>query len=316
MVSVIIPNYNHGQYLKERIDSILNQIYQDFELIILDDCSADNSKEIIEVYRNNPRISHIAYNDHNGGTPFLQWKKGFELAKGEYIWIAESDDSADCGFLGTLVPEMEKHTTASFAFCQAYIIDETNTIKGLGWGDINDKEGSVFIHDGIDFLRNRLLSICNVYNVSKVIFRKSSYEKISDSYLKYKSNGDWAFWIELCTVGPVIDIRKPLSLFRCHNCSVTSQAIKSGLNYIEAADIYEDAFRIKGLTLYDKTVALIYFLSFFYFENNKKKKYLPYFRKLKIIYLLAHFILFLQSIKIRSKKKLKQYLQVITPKNQ
>jgi glycosyltransferase involved in cell wall biosynthesis len=309
MVSVLIPNYNHASYLKERIDSVLNQTYQDFELIILDDCSKDNSKEIIEKFRNHPKVSHIIYNDHNGGSPFLQWRKGFELAKGKYIWIAESDDSAKDIFLESIIPEMEKNKSASFAFCQAEVIDENNIKKGLGWGDINENEGSVIIHSGKDFLRKHLLSICRVYNVSKVIFRESSYRKISDSYLKYKTCGDWAFWIELSTVGEVIDIRMPLSFFRWHDSSTTSQSIKSGLNYIEAADIYEEAFKIKNLTLFDKTTALIFFLSFFYFDKKKREKYLIYFKKLKGIYHMAHFILIMQNAKLRGKKKLKSILR-------
>lgn len=93
-VSVIIPNYCHARFLNRRIDSVLNQTYGDFEVIILDDCSSDNSRDIIETYRHHPRVSHIVYNEKNSGSTFIQWDKGFELAQGEYIWIAESDDEA------------------------------------------------------------------------------------------------------------------------------------------------------------------------------------------------------------------------------
>ena len=55
-ISIIIPNYNHAPYLTERIESVLNQTYQNFEVIILDDCSTDNSREIIEKYANNPKV--------------------------------------------------------------------------------------------------------------------------------------------------------------------------------------------------------------------------------------------------------------------
>src|ERR1700752_3159230 len=75
-VSVIIPNYNHATFLIERIDSILCQTFQDFELIILDDCSNDNSRSIIEKYHGHEKISHIIYNPTNSGSPFMQWQKG------------------------------------------------------------------------------------------------------------------------------------------------------------------------------------------------------------------------------------------------
>ena len=103
-VSVIIPNYNHAAYLDERIQSVLKQTYQNFELIILDDCSPDNgaSRDVIEKYRDNPHVCHIIYNEANSGFTFKQWHKGMELEKGELIRIAESDDACEKTLLDTL----------------------------------------------------------------------------------------------------------------------------------------------------------------------------------------------------------------------
>src|SRR5687768_4023193 len=106
LVSVIIPNYNHGSYLKQRINSILNQTFQDFEIILLDDCSTDNSVEIIEEYRSHTKITSINYNPINSGSTFLQWKKGIDLAQGEWVWIAESDDWCELDFLEVLIQEL------------------------------------------------------------------------------------------------------------------------------------------------------------------------------------------------------------------
>ncbi len=68
-VSVIVPNYNHGKYLPLRLESIFNQTFQDFEVILLDDCSSDNSREILELYRNHPKVSTIIYNKRIRGSP-------------------------------------------------------------------------------------------------------------------------------------------------------------------------------------------------------------------------------------------------------
>jgi len=102
-VSVVVPNYNHARYLQQRIDSILSQTYQDFELILLDDCSTDHSRDILASYRENPKV-RIEYNDENSGTVFKQWNKGVRMARGRYIWMAESDDFADPRFLARMVP--------------------------------------------------------------------------------------------------------------------------------------------------------------------------------------------------------------------
>src|SRR5215467_13719414 len=96
-VSVIVPNYNHARYLRRRVDSILAQTYQDFELILLDDCSTDESRSIISEYAKDPRI-RIELNEVNSGSTFKQWNKGARMARGSYIWIAESDDRADSCF--------------------------------------------------------------------------------------------------------------------------------------------------------------------------------------------------------------------------
>ena len=85
-VSVIIPNFNHAAYLDQRINSVLNQTYQDFEVILLDDCSTDNSKEVLLKYSDNMKVAHVIFNDKNCGSTFNQWKKGLHLAKGKYIW--------------------------------------------------------------------------------------------------------------------------------------------------------------------------------------------------------------------------------------
>ena len=85
LVSIIVPNYNHAKYLPARMDSILNQSFQDFEVIILDDCSTDNSRTVIESYRDCEKVTNIVYNEVNSGSPFIQWNKGVNLARGSLI---------------------------------------------------------------------------------------------------------------------------------------------------------------------------------------------------------------------------------------
>lgn len=115
-VSIIVPNYNYAGYLRTRIESILAQTYQDFELILLDDASTDNSAEILEYYRNCDKVTICDINAKNTGSPFLQWKKGVTLSQGKYIWIAESDDFADEHFLETAVELLDAYPDAALCF--------------------------------------------------------------------------------------------------------------------------------------------------------------------------------------------------------
>ena len=98
-VSVIIPNYNYARFLQQRIESVLAQTYTDYEIILLDDASTDDSVSILNHYKTNSRVTHLEINSVNTGSPFAQWQKGISLSRGKYIWIAESDDAAESFFL-------------------------------------------------------------------------------------------------------------------------------------------------------------------------------------------------------------------------
>ena len=108
-VSVIIPNYNYEKYIEERIDSILFQTYPIYELIILDDKSTDNSvARIEEIIKKHAEISiKFVKNEKNSGSVFSQWQKAFTLATGDYVWIAEADDSCNSHFLENIMRSFE-----------------------------------------------------------------------------------------------------------------------------------------------------------------------------------------------------------------
>jgi glycosyltransferase involved in cell wall biosynthesis len=249
-VSVIVPNYNHQAFLKERIDTILQQTYQDFELIILDDCSTDDSVSIIESYRNNEHVTHIVLNEQNSGSTFLQWDKGVSLARGEYIWIAESDDAAHPQFLSTLVEQLEKHPEAVVAYAHSLLVNE----KGE---TVNDKrharnDGAVIVYDSKRFTRWAMLSINELYNASMVVFRHSIYNKIDKSFQQYHLVGDWKFWMGVCLQGSVIEVCQMLNYFRVHSNKVTFKMAKAGTDWPEVASVLRSfihQLNLKGIRL-------------------------------------------------------------------
>lgn len=231
IVSVIIPNYNHSEFLDERIQSVLNQSFQNFELILLDDCSTDNgaSKEIFEKYRNNDHVTNIVYNDHNSGSTFKQWHKGFELAKGELIWIAESDDSCRDTLLESLVSEFERNKNCVLAWCYSQMINQDGVIRE----PIISESNKVTRVKGSDFIR-RYMTVRNVVdNASSALFKKDVAQRLDKEYMNYSGAGDSLFWILLSHEGDVSIVHSPMNLYRRHDGVVTGRKFKDGTNYRE-----------------------------------------------------------------------------------
>lgn len=237
-VSVIIPNYNHAQYLQRRIESILNQTYQNFEIIILDDCSTDSSRDIIEQYRNHPKVSHIEYNQQNGGTSYKQWYKGIAYAKGDIVWIAESDDLSSSFFLESLV-FCFKNENVVLAYSSSSFFNNNKDIKLL------EKSGRIVEYDGIDFIRNKMLFKNYLYNANMVIFRKEHYEKVKDKgFSKMKLCGDWLLWTQIMSFGKVNHNEAILSFFRKHDLNTTNKFRKQGLDFIEGVRVLNFGIKV------------------------------------------------------------------------
>jgi glycosyltransferase involved in cell wall biosynthesis len=217
-VSVIVPNYNHAGFLDQRIASVLNQTYQDYELIILDDASTDDSIAIIDKYRSNNHVKHIVCNSINSGSTFSQWKKGISLAAGNYIWLAESDDFADKRFLATCMEAFNTYTDLSLVYTNSKVVDERGGIlhEDLSfWYDDVDpqKWQKTYLEDGRSEILQALSYKNTIPNASAVVFRKQFFDEL----LKFKYCGDWLFWIKLLETNQrVMFIRETLNNFRSH----------------------------------------------------------------------------------------------------
>lgn len=227
LVSVIVPNYNYATYLPLRIESILNQSFTDFELILLDDASSDNSVEIFKHYQDiDGRISHFVVNECNSGTPFKQWQKGIELSRGKYIWIAESDDYADVSFLERTVSLLEEYPTAVYCFTGSYLVDDVGNILSREMDHWTEKQQNnpmkYKLFSGIDYVAGNLYWTNYVYNASGVLFRRYSYLKMVDkAWISKHYCGDWYFWSFMALQGNVIEVYERLNYFRQHLRSVT-----------------------------------------------------------------------------------------------
>lgn len=253
-VSIIVPNYNYEQYLPLRIKSILDQTFKDFELIILDDYSTDNSMKIIEEYKHLPYVKIIT-NTANSGNVFKQWKKGIEVARGNLIWIAEADDYANPLFLESLVRKMMDEDIA-LAYSNSITVDENNEVIGdytSYYQRLNanhwDKSYTVSANDEI----NLGLGVKNtVPNVSAVVFRKKYItEEMLQIASTFKLSGDWYLYVNLLKGHKITYEPKKLNYHRKHQQTVTNQAHGDEQKQIildEAAQIHEfvkDNYQLK-----------------------------------------------------------------------
>ncbi len=209
--------------MQERIESILNQTYQDFELIILDDASTDESREIIEQYSNHHKFSAVICNTVNSGSTFVQWEKGIAIAKGKYIWIAESDDYCNTSLLKEAVDTLA-HENSALHFCQSRLVDEHNNVieDTLTWPkaitSVNWEEA--FTMSGKEFIQKALRYRNVIPNASAVVFRKTNFD--FSGLREYKSTGDWLFWIRLLLKGDISYSPNVLNSFRNHATTTRS----------------------------------------------------------------------------------------------
>lgn len=214
--SIIIPNYNHDKFLEQRIQSVLQQTFTDFELIILDDFSTDNSVKIIDKYRNNNKVSHVLINTKNSGNPFIQWKLGIDLAVGEFIWIAESDDLADINFLSEMYKCKVKYPFASLLYCASHYIRD----KDFSFPESINRIYSVY-QNANDFLTEHLINGLRINNASAVVFKKKIAEKYINDLITYSKHGDYFFWFQIAKHGGGVFINCKLNCCRVLDNSVT-----------------------------------------------------------------------------------------------
>ncbi len=223
LVSIILPNYNHTKYLQKRLDSIFNQTHQDFEVIILDDASTDDSLSILNDYKNHPKVSHFIINKKNSGSPFKQWKKGLSLAKGDYIWIAESDDFCDLNFLESQIKRLEMN---DMSVAKTIVFNKNNYNKELAHPAFKENKNIVIDKDQILY--------CPVLNVSATLFRNIDKQKLlGANFAEFRIIGDRVFYHEFFHNKKLTYNGETQSYFRQEDKNLSNLNAKD-LNYLES----------------------------------------------------------------------------------
>ncbi|WP_338377971.1 glycosyltransferase family 2 protein [uncultured Flavobacterium sp.] len=231
-VSIIIPSYNHSHFLKKRLKTIANQTFKDWEAIIIDDKSTDDSVEVISKFlEENPdfNVKHFIINETNSGSGYNSWQKGIELAETQFIWIAETDDYSDSNFLEQLVLILDKNKNCSFAFCTSNYVEDDKTIYNSTRRTKNLKvdKGCFKIMDN-KVLLNKMPFDTYITNGSSVVFRKPT-NIISDEIFNNRLSSDLFLWSYLVQDKKFAFCNQNLNYFRRHEGSISTFLQKNKL---------------------------------------------------------------------------------------
>lgn len=272
-VSIIVPSYNHGQFLMDRLTTIANQTYKDWEVIIIDDKSTDNSVEIITNFiKDNPtfKVKHFIINEDNSGSGYNSWQKGIELAETEYIWIAETDDYSDASFLEKSVKVLDENKNCALVFCATNYVENDQIIytSANRTNDLNVDENNYKIIKSDVFL-NRMPFNPYIINGSSVVFRKPNI-KIPEVIFKHRQSSDLFFWTFLLQNSAFGFLNQKLNYFRRHENSTTTKISNSKQSVLTYKEF---AFYLKYFNYSHKNKKFIEHYFNHYIWNNKREMF-------------------------------------------
>ncbi len=250
LITVIVPNYNHAPFLNERLESIVNQGVDDLEILLMDDCSQDASPGILEDFCRHDSRARLLINTTNSGSTFRQWKKGLAEARGEFVWIAESDDAADPGLLKSLLELHERNSGTIFCYAQSLMMDLSSRPHGPAttWTDDIDAErwNRNYVAPGLEELAVALSVKNTIPNVSAVLFRnRPALREVVDENMRLCA--DWLSYVRLCSHGEIGYCHRPLNRWRLASSNARTKP-PGETEWLEGARIYEEIGRLLGWT--------------------------------------------------------------------
>lgn len=210
IVTIAIPTYNRAKFLKSAIVSSLNQTFDKYEVLIVDNNSTDDTTQIVGKFRDK-RITYIKNNKNIG--MIGNWNRCIELARGKYIIILGDDDTLEPNFLFDSVKIFNKYPKLAFTFSQCNKVDVHNKVL-MPWGYFHFKEGYI---KGIDYIYETAKQGCCLTNSSTTLLRKAVFNKIGNFGPEVTKNTfDFNMWLQIATNYDVYFINKILTQYTVH----------------------------------------------------------------------------------------------------
>ncbi|MGQ0609809.1 MAG: glycosyltransferase [Paracoccaceae bacterium] len=240
LVSVIVPNYNHAPFLRQRLDSIYGQSWPRFEVILLDDGSGDDSRAILQDYaaRHADR-TRVILNDKNSGSAFRQWEKGMAAARGDLIWIAESDDWCSANFLETLVPFFA-NPAVQLAYAPSVFMNGAGDRQIWSMAEYLSDLGperwdKAFVIPAPRIVREAFAERNIIPNVSSALMRRIERPEAleADVWRGMRTCGDWVFYLNLMRGGLLAYSPDAQNFYRMHGANTSALSHTTDSYYIE-----------------------------------------------------------------------------------
>jgi glycosyltransferase involved in cell wall biosynthesis len=215
---VVIPTYNRAHYIAESIQSVLDQTYRDFELIIVDDGSTDNTKEVVSGFKD-PRIRYI-YQERRGVAAAAN--VGIKASTGEYIGLMASDDIWLPRYLELQLALLDSHPETSVVCSDMYIFDsDTGTSLGRLWQDKSDR----YLRETQDGIRQPLtefLSRGALFTTQTSIINHKVFHEVGylDESLP-NGNEDYDMFVRILHRFSIGIVNQPLAKYRRHRDSLS-----------------------------------------------------------------------------------------------
>jgi len=217
-VSICIPTYNYGQFIAETIESVLAQTYADYELIVVDNCSSDDTRSIVAAYvAKDERIRYFC-NESNLGM-VGNWNRCLTYVRGEYVKILCSDDLLAPSCIERSMEFFDKHPSVSLVTCIRQIVDKE--LKPMTVVAYAESSG---IERGSDVIRRCFFEGNLIGEPTAVMFRRKDAVRGFDS--RFKQLIDLEMWLHLLEKGDLAFIAEVLCSFRQHEEQGTKSSIR------------------------------------------------------------------------------------------
>lgn len=252
LVSIVVASYNHAEFLVQRMESLIGQTYQDIEILVIDDCSPDNSVEVLRRYESHPKVK-LLIRGQNGGWVTVS-NQGVEMSTGEFVIFANCDDYCDPHMITRLVDAMNAYPTAGIAFCRSLLVDEEGHTLG---DDFAIREPAFRARCLTDTLLTQkemsrfLLHSCVIPNLSAALIRKECLNTVGKLSPDYRVCSDWDLFFRIVARYDVAYIAEPLNKFRQHDTTIRS-VTKGRVTYEEFFRLLLVQIRLLDLTFIER----------------------------------------------------------------